>query len=337
MLNKCEISIITPIYNSSGTLKQYLAAIFNSSYKNFEVIIVDDSSNNDPSEITKDYSITYRRLLKRSGSAFARNAGSEIAQGEILLFIDPDIIIYPDTLQKVKDVFLNHPEISALIGSYDDLPGAKNFTSQFKFLYHHYIHQREPEYVTSFWTGCGAIKKEIFMKLGKFDTNFFNRLNSVNDIELGYRISKGQYKIYNANHIQVKHLRKLSFFEWFKTDILDRALPWMKIILKKKDLTPKLNINWVEYISTILAGTAVLFLFLSLRNILFLKIASIFCASILFLNYGVIKFFIIKRGIFFATISIFYLYLFYLYCGISVLLAIILYFLETIGIPIKIW
>ena len=167
------LSVVTPIYNSSKTLKLYLDAIFGSQYQDFELIIVDGLSDDGSEQICKDYKVIYEQIGHQCESDFKRNRGVEIARADTSSFLDSDIVIPATVLGNIVDIFKNHPEIAGLIGSYDDAPGCKKIISQFKFLFHHYTHQHEAEYIDSFWSGCGAIRKGVFKSLGGFQCALF--------------------------------------------------------------------------------------------------------------------------------------------------------------------
>jgi len=320
------ISVITPVYNGTKTLKACLDAIFESSYKEFELILVDDGCQEDFQDLLKGHpEVILKKLEQRRGAYYARNVGAKDARGDILVFLDADISIRSDTLENVVQVFRGVGDISVLIGSYDDEPAALNTVSQFKFLYHHFIHQHEHEHVGSFWTGCGGIKKEVFFKLGGFNTALFRDLNSINDIDFGYRLKRHGFKVYNARHIQVKHLKRLSFIEWVKTDIFKRGLPWMKILFECKDFSPTLNINLLSVLSVICVWSITILGVLSVWVHSLLWIDVIFWGVFLGCNYELLGFFGKKRGIVFAFISSILLFIYYFNCGLCILMFPVFY------------
>ena len=147
------VSIIIPVYNGSKTLGRCLETVYESSYQNFECIVVDDHSNDNTLSVAESFGTKIIRSDKQIGAAHARNRGAEAAQGDILLFVDADVEIYPDCIGEVVKTFKENPEISALFGSYDDQPGSSNFFSQYKNLFHHYIHQTSHEDASTFWSG----------------------------------------------------------------------------------------------------------------------------------------------------------------------------------------
>jgi glycosyltransferase involved in cell wall biosynthesis len=319
------LSIITPVYNSPETTEAFLDSVFASTYKNFELIIVDDGSSDQFQDIFKGRPVVFKRLPQRKGAYFARHEGIKEAQGEVLVFLDADVLIKPETLAQMVELLEHHPEASGLLCSYDDEPAATNVVSQFKFLYHHYIHQHEGMYVGSFWTGCGAIKKDVFEKLGGFSVQAFHNPNAVMDIDFGYRLNSSHYKIYNAREIQVKHLKRLTFSDWFYTDILTRGLPWMKIMLRYRNFHSTLNVNSMSCLSVICV-----WLMIAVAGYGFISPHAwsslpLFLSLFLVSNYQLLDFFYTKRGFRFMIQAIGLLWIYYFNCGLCVILGLIFY------------
>ncbi|MEW8962215.1 glycosyltransferase family 2 protein [Paraclostridium dentum] len=87
------VSIIIPTYNRAGTLKRCIESLLKQTYRDYEIIIVDDNSNDDTEYIVKgfeDYRIRYVRHNKNLGANAARNTGIDIAKGEYIAFQDSD-------------------------------------------------------------------------------------------------------------------------------------------------------------------------------------------------------------------------------------------------------
>ena len=266
------ISIIIPVYNGQETIGECLRAVSSSDYQGYECIVVDDGSKDDTLEIARNFPCKIIQVAGGPlGPANARNYGVEQAHGDIILFLDADVIIKPDTLSKVVEEFEEHSDVAALFGSYDETPASLNFVSQYKNLVHHFVHQQGHESATSFWSGCGAIRREIFVKLGGFDAKQFPR-PSIEDIELGYRLTEAGYKIVLRKNIQVTHLKAWSLFGLLKTDIFYRAVPWTALIIRHGSLINDLNLSISQRISTVLLIGIMLYIgiFASISNIILL-------------------------------------------------------------------
>jgi glycosyltransferase involved in cell wall biosynthesis len=247
------ISIVVPVFNASKTLIACLQAIFKSEYKSFECLVIDDGSIDDSAEIAGRFPV---KLISPGGGpkgpAFARNLGSRSAEGEYIFFVDSDVLIQPDTLTRLAVDFERHPEYAAIFGSYDELPEDSGLVSQFKNLAHHHFHQTGNPAAGTFWSGCGAIRADVFRELGGFDELNFPQ-PSIEDIELGRRLIQAGYNIYLDKTIQVKHLKRWTLIGLIKTDVKYRGIPWTQLILQESRLPNDLNLNLGQRISAILS------------------------------------------------------------------------------------
>jgi len=278
-----RISVVIPVYNASATLKPCLEAIYTSSCAPFEVIAVDDCSSDNSIELASEY--TGKIMVLEGGPfgpAYARNRGVNEAQGNIVLFIDCDVIVHPDTIEKIIQTFSMHPEIDATFGSYDDNPSEGEFLSQYKNLIHHFVHQQAQEEGGTFWAGCGAIRKGVFLDMGGFDEERYAR-PSIEDIELGYRLNESGSMIFVNKAVQVKHLKRWSFSSWLKTDIFSRAIPWTALIFQARDLPDDLNLGVSQRYSAVLLVIWMLALLLTfdINLLLLLTLFWILCLMIL--------------------------------------------------------
>lgn len=198
-----KISIVIPVYNSSLTLKECLDSVFESNFKNFEVIVVSDYSSDNSVEIAKKYNCKIIELDGNKGPAFARNKGAEIAEGDILLFLDSDVIINKNSLDIISEKFLSL-DVNAVQGIYSHEPNYKYIATQFYQSYLcYYVWPENKKYATTLVTNCFGIRKKIFMELKGFDVQM-KRANC-EDEQFGYiLISKG-YKILILRNVQVEH------------------------------------------------------------------------------------------------------------------------------------
>lgn len=107
------VSIVMPTYNCSLFIEDTIISVINQSYKNWELIIVDDCSTDNTHEIVnkylKNYNIKYIILSNNLGAALARNRGIELAQGRFIAFLDSDDIWYPQKLAiQIKSMIDNN-------------------------------------------------------------------------------------------------------------------------------------------------------------------------------------------------------------------------------------
>ena len=188
-----NISIVIPVYNASLTLKECLDAIFNTNLKNFEVIIVSDNSTDNSVEIASQYQCKVIELPQNRGPGFARNIGAQEAKGDILLFIDSDVIINKEALNSLSDKFLNQ-EVNVIQGIYSHKPIYKNAVTQYQqSFYSYYSWDPNINFTSSLITNCFAIRRKIFIELKGFNTNI--RGATCEDEEFGYKLIEKGYKI----------------------------------------------------------------------------------------------------------------------------------------------
>ena len=312
---RVSISVIIPVHNGGESFRQCLSSLIKSKIPSLEVIVVSDADTDGSWLIAEEFGAKVIRIPVNGGPAKARNLGASVAVGDILYFIDADVVISPDAIAQVKQAFENDFELAALIGSYDDQPGASNFLSQYKNLFHHYTHQVANEEAFTFWGACGAIRREIFLSLGGFDENY--RKPSIEDIELGYRIRHAGYQIKLFKNLHVKHLKYWGFVSLLKAEIFYRALPWTDLILRQRKLDNDLNLGLSSRLSVILVYGILTALISSFWWSGFLAIAAVFSLVMLWLNFSVYRFFYVKRGLGFALRVIPWHWFYYFYGGLA--------------------
>ena len=322
--NSTYISIIVPAYNNSQDLLECLSALTASSTPNSEIIVVDDASTDDTHLIATRTGVRVIRLTENSGPASARNHGARHAKGKILIFVDADIVVSPGMISRMVKVFEGHPDVAAVFGSYDSLPRDKGVVSQYRNLFHHFVHQNGNPEASTFWAGFGAIRRSVFEEIGGFDENSF-RKSSIEDIALGYRLRQAGYRILLDKSIQVTHLKRWSLRSVIFTDIFYRAIPWSKLILDGRNLPSDLNLQLSHRVSAVLVSLLIIMLTLTLLgalnflgtniNSVFISISLLLIISLLLLNRNLYAFFFHKRGIKFLLFAIPLHFLYYLYSG----------------------
>jgi GT2 family glycosyltransferase len=237
-----SISVIVPVRNGAATLSRCLEALEQSEGVTRECIVVDDGSSDESATLARRFGA---RLIESdrpgSGPARARNLGARVATAPVLCFLDADVVVYPDTLAQFVALFDADPSLAAAFGSYDASPAAPGLLSQYRNLLHHFVHQTGQEHASTFWSGCGAIRRDIFLELGGFDPTYTRP--SIEDIDLGYRLHARGARIRLAKHIQVTHLKRWTLRGILTTDIRDRALPWTELIRRTGYLPNDLNLQ----------------------------------------------------------------------------------------------
>jgi Glycosyl transferase family group 2 len=169
------------------------------------------------------------------GPAAARNSGATRSTADILVFIDADVIVHPDAFVRLREAFAADPELSALFGSYDDAPEARDAVSAFRNLLHHHVHQTGAGRAATFWSGLGAIRREAFFEVGGFDQELFNEPRaSVEDIDLGMRLAARGARTELDPEVQGTHLKSWTLPEMIRVDFARRGKPWVALLLRNR-------------------------------------------------------------------------------------------------------
>jgi glycosyltransferase involved in cell wall biosynthesis len=241
-----EISVVIPSYNGGHNLDKCLDAVERLGVSPCEVIVVDDGSTDGSIERAAHRGVRILATPSRQGPAAARNIGAKAAQGAILFFLDADVCVHADAAGRICAA-LSDPAVDAVIGSYDDDPSSPDFLSQYKNLMHCFVHQTACSEASTFWSGCGAIRREVFLGLSGFDANY--KRPAIEDIELGYRMRQAGRKILLDRDLRVRHLKKWSFWGLVKTDVVDRGIPWTELILRDQNMPNDLNLQISQRVS----------------------------------------------------------------------------------------
>jgi glycosyltransferase involved in cell wall biosynthesis len=241
-----EISVVIPAYNGGHNLEKCLNAIERLVVSPTEVIVVDDGSSDGSIERAAARGIRILRTAGRQGPAVARNIGAKAAKSDILFFLDADVCVHADAIARITAA-LSDPQVDAVIGSYDDDPSSPDFLSQYKNLMHCFVHQTACSEASTFWSGCGAIRRDVFLELSGFDANY--KRPAIEDIELGYRMRQAGRRIVLDRELRARHLKKWSFWGLVKTDVVDRGIPWTELILRDQKMPNDLNLQISQRVS----------------------------------------------------------------------------------------
>lgn len=311
------ISLIMPVYNGHDYIVKSLPPLIRllENGELVEVIVVDDSSTDDSSELARQLGANVIPSGGRLGPGAARNMAAKLAKGNILWFVDADVIIHDDAAQLLVENFTDE-NIVAVFGSYDDQPPAQNFLSQYKNLVHHFYHHKGKREASTFWAGCGAIRKDAFLAVGGFDVEKYTR-PSIEDIELGYRLRKAGGKILLVPELQSTHLKVWRFINLIHTEVFCRAIPWSRLMLEQTGIVDDLNVSSQERLRAGLAGLFVLSLLVALAGFIPWWPVLLLVAAIVYSNRSLARLFYKRKGLMFAIAGLAFHQLYYLYSSMA--------------------
>jgi GT2 family glycosyltransferase len=330
--DEVTVSVVVPVYNASGDLRDCLRALRAAAGEHVEIIVVDDGSMDDPCGVASSMGIRCVRSTTNAGPAAARNDGARLARGGVLFFVDADVVISPDAISRVIACFRDRPDVAAVFGSYDASPRARSWISQYRNLLHHFMHQTASPDAQTFWTGCGAIRRAVFEAVGGFDDCAFGR--GLEDVELGYRLRQAGYRILLDKGLQGTHLKRWTLRSMIATDVWLRAVPWTRLIMRDGRLPDLLNVKLDQRLSVLFTGLGEAGLLLSLARIEFLVFSVIAFLVVIGLNHRLFAFFVRHRGPLFAFVCVPLHLLYFTYSGLS-FLAVWLY--DRLGFERRLW
>lgn len=315
-----SISVIVPVHNGGEKFRLCLASLKEADVTPNEIIVIADGDTDGSWLLARNFGVQLSRFPSPGGPGRARNLGASRARGEILFFVDADVIVPQAAIGRVITMFKREPSLAALFGSYDDEPAESNFLSQYRNLLHHYVHQQGCEDASTFWGACGAIRRDVFLAVGGFDEEYVRP--SVEDIELGYRLRKAGYRIRLCKSLQVKHLKRWDVVSMLRADFFQRALPWTEIILRERNCINDLNTGMAGRVSVILTFLLLCSLASSLWQPLAIAAAGAIALILLILNAPLYRFFLRKRGLRFTLQAIPWHWFYFFYSGVAFALGV---------------
>ena len=291
-----SLSVIVPAFDCARYLGLALPRLLQELSPEDELIVVNDGNSLEVSQLVSEFPVRLVATERVRGPAFARNLGAKTATGSVLVFVDADVLIAPGALNKIREELSDlNMGTSAVFGSYDASPTAENFLSQFRNLFHHFVHQNSCEKASTFWSGLGAIRCQAFRQLGGFSTRFQEA--SIEDIELGYRLKQRGMSVKLCKDIQGSHLKHWTLGTLVRTDFFCRALPWLRLIGERDSvLVNDLNLTWKDRFCTLFLLIAFFSSFFSLFGL-----ALAFLSAFTVLCFPVLNFFRRERGVRFAV------------------------------------
>ena len=183
-----RISVVIPVFNGGEKFRLCLESLESCIPSPAEIIVVADGESDGSWKYAQQKGYTTILIETTGGPAKARNEGAMKAAGDIILFIDADVTVSKDIIERVSEFFSSNTIAAAAMGSYDDAPFEKDHLSQYRNLLHHFTHQCANTNASTFWGACGAIRRDVFISSGGFNESY--TLPCIEDIELGYRLKR---------------------------------------------------------------------------------------------------------------------------------------------------
>lgn len=323
-----KISVVIPNYNNSETIGKCLEAVFSSRYKNFEVIVVDDHSEDNSPEIIKRFPCKLICLEKHSGTSKARNTGAQNNSGEIIFFTDADCLLNENALSTANRTLSSSRPDVVIGGTYTRMPYDKGFFSIFQSVFINYSETKKlknPDYIAAHAMIIGA---QTFKETGGFPEDF---MPIIEDVEFSHRLRRKGFKLIMNPEIQVQHIFNFTLLKSLQ-NAMRKSMYWIMYSLKNRDLfsdsgtaSSELKVNVASYFLSLFF----LLLWILLQKPVFLiPIPLIFIFNI-FISRRFLKVLYETGGMLFTVpASLYYTMLYPLPVGIGVLAGTINFLLK---------
>lgn len=244
-----RFDVVVPAYNTSATIRRCIEGLFAAGFATDDIVVVDDGSTDDTIAQVKALGVSLRGMGQNSSAAAARNAGASVGTGDIILFVDADVVVASDVRTVLERFFTDQPEYAAVFGAYDDRPAAPGRVSRIRNLLHRHVHLENAGPAITFWSGCGAVRRPAFDAIGGFDQS----IDMMEDVDLGLRLTLQGERIMLLPELQGQHLKAWTMIGIAKTDLFNRAIPWARLLKRPKfaDLPETLNISTTSRVSAV--------------------------------------------------------------------------------------
>lgn len=307
---KKYISIVIPNYNKASTIGKCLEAAFASKYEKFEVIVVDDHSEDNSLEIIRKYPCRLIALESRSGTSKARNAGALASKGDVIFFIDSDCLLQEDTLSIVNRAVSSHGPGVVVGGTYAAVPYDMGFFNMFQSVFVNYYETKKPETPDYIAAHAMVIDSGTFRKSGGFPEVF---MPIIEDVEFTHRLKRAGIRLVMEPNIEVRHIFGFSFLRSMRNAFRKSAY-WNMYSLTNKDALADSGCASVDLKVNVASLFMILF-FLAVwtvtGNVSFLYvIPPVFLLNV-FINRGLFKSFFRTGGITFGVLAFMYYTMFY--------------------------
>ena len=330
------VSIIIPVRNGEATIVRCLEAAFASDYENFEVIVVDDGSDDRSAELIRTFPCTLIQLPVPSGASRARNVGVSHCHGNILFFTDADCLLNEDTVARAVERLSVANNNVVLGGTYTVQPADNRFFSAFQSAFINYFESKgdgDPDYIA---THAMVLYAHTFRASRGFAEHY---LPILEDVDFSHRMKKSGHRLVIDPGIQVRHVFDYSLVGSVRNGFR-KAKYWTIYSIYNRDLlVDSGTASWALKFNTValFGSVLVVLLILATGKMLLATIIVVLMALDITVNRDLLRAFYRARGTGFAlTAAAYYLLVYALVVGVGGLAGLVCYrsyarLLETSG------
>ena len=226
-----NISVVIPAASAPDVFRECLQSVCFNSVRPSEVLIIDDAMDDKARDICRAFNVS---VLKNPGKGVsaARNYGASRATGDIILFMDTDVIVPEHALATIKSL-MKISDVQGLVGVQSLNVRYRNFYSRYKNQWMRFTYRRLRNDIHLFYTSFAVIRRQVFLAIGGFDENY--RMPSIEDTAFGAVLGREGIRIRPTPEIEVEHVKHYSLRSVLKTDF-KRSSALVRYVMR----------NWLE-------------------------------------------------------------------------------------------
>ncbi|GAA1799527.1 hypothetical protein GCM10009682_21440 [Luedemannella flava] len=195
------VSVIVPNYNYAASLRLCLGSIQAQTYRNIELIMVDDGSTDDSIAIAESMGVRVLRTPYNSGCAGARNLGVAASSGEILMFVDSDVALDPEAISRSVALLEADAKLAAVCGVHDPVPLIRDsMVEEYRALQYHYWSVTSVGLISFMFPAVCALRRSAFDEVGPFNT----KLRQTEEVDYGHRLTQ-RYDMLLTEEVRARH------------------------------------------------------------------------------------------------------------------------------------
>lgn len=245
------VSVIIPTFNSSRWIKEAIDSVLDQTYKNIEIIVVDDGSTDSTKKVLDNYidkNQIYYYYINNSGPAAARNFGIKKSKGDLISFLDSDDLWIKDKIEKQLNFLTDNPEIDLLLTNIEVI----NAHGQTLYFHKNKLPKETKQIIKAFFnskiimnTPTILFKRHILEKVGGFDNSLRYREDHMflMDIASSYKIA-----ILNEYTIKRRIINTSASHSLNAKELLSAQMPFIELATSKyKFLNRKVEIARIYF------------------------------------------------------------------------------------------
>ncbi len=252
-----SLSVVIPVHNGGRDFEHCLRRLRDSLQTDFELIVVDDGSTDDSAALAESFGAVVCASPRPLGPAAARNAGAQAASAP------HDLLPRRRRRRPSRHARPRRRAVRGRSGADGPVrlvrrsPTAPGLVSQFRNLLHHYVHQQGDSSTRP--AGPHVLDRlrrdpaDVFLDFGGFDPRLYRR-PAIEDIELGYRLTRAGCRIILVRDVQATHMKRWTLQNMIRTDIFQRGVPWMLLMKRSRIAETDLNVKPGPKLCVVSAG-----------------------------------------------------------------------------------